>query len=103
MGGCERSEPAGAEANPMTGEYFISSNDLQAAVMFLRALHDEDDEALVLAMEGVEEPLSVAAQFAHQVLALIEVVHDLGSGPSVDDALASFGLSSARVAEERGE
>jgi hypothetical protein len=80
---------------------FITAGDLASGVAFLRSVADDDQDGLVVAIEGIENVYAVLGQFAACLIDLVQVTHECGIGPSLDDVLISWGLASALMAEER--
>jgi hypothetical protein len=95
MGGSERSE-AHALGQAMT---FITGNDLGAGVAFLRAIADDDEEALVIALEAIENPHALLGQFGGCLIDYVNVTHDLNLGPTLDEVLEAWGIASATLGD----
>jgi hypothetical protein len=87
----------------MNGQGFITASDLACGVAFLRALADDDEDGLTIAIGAIENPMAIVGQFAACLIDYVQAMHERGFGPSLDDVLAAWGIESARMAEERGE
>jgi hypothetical protein len=85
----------------MNGQGFITANDLASGVAFLRALADDDEDGLTLAVENISNPMAIVGQFAACLIDILQVTYECGFGPSLDDVLQAWGLQSALMAEER--
>jgi lipopolysaccharide biosynthesis regulator YciM len=87
----------------MNGQGFITASDLSSGVAFLRSIADDDQDALSIAIENIENVYAVLGQFSSCLIEYVQAMHECGFGPSLDDVLQAWGIESARLAEERRE